>query len=221
MAHTERKCGYCAYLNKDLLRVCKGKFECDRDHSLHFADQDAPGRCFTEIFWREIDLAKECINESRRYKGMGCHIVTAIIEILSHDVMVNGGENKVSKLKELNECLRTFQVFRGAVMGSDPVYRDSIMKYDIVAPLIASKIRELPNCVDFARSLYASYILPCVQAIKIGDIDSVVSIYGDMMNGLMSICPVSYVVGDVAKENYNPLAGPDVSPFEEKKEHSI
>ncbi len=221
MAHTERKCGYCAYLNKDLLRVCKGKFECERDHSLHFADQDAPGRCFTEIFWKDIDLAKECIDESRRYKGMGCHIVTAIVEILINDAMANASENKLEELKTLNENLRAFQVFRGAVMGGDPAYRDSIMEYDVVAPLIAFKLRALPNSVDVARSLYVSYLLPCVAAIKEGNVDRVVGIYGDMMNGLMNICPVSYVVGDVAYENYNPLAGLDVSPFEGEKEHSI
>ncbi len=213
MAHTERKCAYCAYLNKNLLSVTKGKFVCERDHTLHFADQDAPGRCFTEIFWRDIDLAKEAMEESRRYKGWGCYIVTSIIEILS-EYMIEKGE--VEKLKQLNDNLRTFQSFRGNILAINSNYRSILMKYDVIAPLIALKLKEMPNRVEFAKSLYVSYLLPCLKAINKGEVDNAIDIYSSMMNGLIDIFPVTYVIGDIAKENYHPLVEPDMSPFDGK-----
>lgn len=153
MAHFKEVCAYCAYLNTDLLAMRGGRFECERDHSWRFADIEVCGR-FCEIFWSKSDASRAAFELSQRYREAGCHITTAIVDIL-------GLQNDCRELVVLKD-------FRVKVMESDSRYDDLLIKYDELGPIVADSLRK-ENNVNLAMDLFTTYIQKTAEYIEEGN----------------------------------------------------
>lgn len=169
MAHTEKLCAYCAYMDKGT--ICKGKYYCEHNHDWRYADDDVARECrkFCEIFWRDIDKAKSAVEESKKYKRAAFYIVTAIAEILG--------------LRENSFDIGTFRDFRDDIVDHNPDYTKKLIKYDIIGPVIADKLRSMPNRVEVAEDLYNIYIKGCVQYIEKGNLVTVEAMGQEQYNG--------------------------------------
>lgn len=153
MAHFEEVCAYCTYLNPNLRSMNKGKFKCTRDNKYRFADIEVCSN-FCEIFWYKSDASLEAYNASKRYREAGCHITTAIVNIL-----------------ELPNCqeLAILKDFRVRNMENNPKYADMLTKYDKLGPIVAdSLIKE--NDMGFAWELFSTYIKKTVELVVNGNL---------------------------------------------------
>jgi len=169
MAHTEKECAYCAYMDKST--KCDGKYKCEVFKDWRYADDDVAKDCrrFCEIFWRDIDIAKSAVEESKKYRRAAFYIVTAIAEILGLD------ENSFD--------IGTFRNFRDDIVDHNPDYTQKLIKYDIIGPVIANKLKSLPNRVEVAEDLYNIYIKGCVHYIEKGNLATAETMETELYKG--------------------------------------
>ena len=102
----------------------------------------------------------------------GCHIVTAICELLDEP-------EKGSILEELRN-------FRANVLEKDPKYKKTLADYDIVGPQIADYIREDED-KETAGHLFAFGVIPTVELVRNHKYDEAVNTYKKMTKFLIDI----------------------------------
>lgn len=161
---TCKTCSECTFLNLD--KEDNGKFRCDRDYSYHYANASACGNeCWA--YSRDESLAKDAINRSLSYQNSsGCYLTTITCEILGLD--------------DNNEYLQTLRRFRKEKLQKDNKYKEILVQYDIVGPIIAKKLKEDKYSDNIAINLLNLGISKTCDFIKQGNDLEAIRVYTTM-----------------------------------------
>lgn len=194
-----KQCGECRYL--DTSNKKDGQCFCKEKNEYRFANSYAADECsrFFRLGWGYTSDGKKAIEEADKYQkeshGNTCFITTIVVNILGLD--------------DKCEALTVLRKFRKNVLQVDLKYRDILFQYDLIGPKIADALRHDNNAFDVACDVYFGYILKSVDALHLGDIETAISIYTEMVNtlseryGISLSCPLT----DKEKSFYNQREG--------------
>lgn len=162
---TCKTCSECTFLN--LEKEESGKFRCDRDYSYHYANAPA---CSREVwaYSRDESLAKDAINKSKSHQSSGgiCYLTTITCEILG--------------LEDNNKYLQTLRRFRKEKLQKDDKYKEILVQYDIVGPIIAERLRYEERNNFIAKNLLTLGISKACESINQGNDLEAIRIYTTM-----------------------------------------
>jgi len=165
-------CSECTYLNLNKeYESGDGRFWCERKLEWHFANDHA---CYREIYCydRSESTAKSYKEHSERCQNSGgtC-LLSTISEILG--------------LKDNNFYLNTLRNFRENELQCNEKYRELLVNYDIIGPIITENLRKLPKKQIIAKNLYELGIKKMVQFINKNEYLKAIQLYNDMMGLLI------------------------------------
>lgn len=179
------KCGSCVYLDINRSDSSnKYKFWCS-DHRNYYPVNDEICSYFKYFFDESKDYE---LVASLEYHS-DCYITTIVTKLLG--------------LGDNNELLNTLRLFRKNTLQTNPMYKNILMEYDIIGPIIA-------DCIENDRELYdinvlEKYIRYCVSLVKQGKETEAVTIYINMVNMLKEIFNISFE--QVKCDNYDYTVG--------------
>lgn len=185
-------CGECRYI--DLCDIVDGKALCTEKKERRFANSLEAESC--SRFWKKWIYDTETANAIKaadEYTKPSCFITTAIVDILG--------------FADDCEALEILRWFREDVLQVLPEYRDILMKYDTVGPILASSLAHDENRVSIARTLYKVFIKGCVNYIQIGDFDRAIVLYKDMVESLINKYMPGVFVPEEFKKHYDQSSG--------------
>lgn len=147
------KCGYCTFLDPDkVYESYNKKFWCEENHEWKYADEESCWR-YCKAYSRSDYVAESLINASRESQSSsGCYLTTITCFLLGY--------------ADNNEYLQKLRKFRNEVMQKDPKYFELLAQYDIVGPIIASRL-----CRDSARGMIAKNLLELGIKVTVKHID--------------------------------------------------
>lgn len=193
-----KQCGECRKL--DTCDIQDGRAFCKEKKERRFACDYYAEECseFFRVGWGDTSAAKEAIRRAEEYKkeheSGSCFITTAVVHIL----------------KKTDDCqeLTVLRKFRKEVLQKDEQYRDILLRYDTVGPVLARALANDENRLQVAIDLYNIYIRGCVQYIESGDIANAVVFYKEMVENMMlKYMTFSEFIPLKARENYAQDAG--------------
>lgn len=191
---TCERCGYCVYM--DVTKLKDGRYYCRYLDTYKFADSKDSLICKKECErfakdkylgdsaievskqWKKINNFKEdkedkiktveIVEKETSFQSTGCFITTIVVGILGLD--------------DNCEVLRVLRKFRNNKLQKETYYRGLLMNYDLIGPMIAKKLFEDENREELVIDLYFDYLVNCVDYLKIGDEESAVYKYTEMVN---------------------------------------
>ena len=104
----------------------------------------------------------------------GCYITTAVCESL----------HKPDDCYELN----AFRSFRDNWLKKQVDGESLIADYYEIAPLIVTKINNLPNATQIYKFIWQKYLNPCLKLIENGDNQTCKNLYVKMVKILKAAC---------------------------------
>lgn len=150
MAHT---CSECTYLNLDK-EYCSndGRFWCDTKLEWHYADEAECWR-YCKAYGRSDSVVKSYLEYSKKCQSnsSGCYLTTIACEILG--------------MSDNNIYLYTLRKFRKEKLQKDDKYKEILVEYDIVGPIIANKLKKEINKDMIAKNLLRMGIAKTVYHI--------------------------------------------------------
>lgn len=195
-------CGECRYLDsEDLLN---GRAYCTEKCERRFADSDEAEKCskFFGVSWGDTYRAKEVIRAAERYRkenestyrATGCFITTAVVNILG--------------LADNCEELMILRKFRAQILQNNPEYKNILLKYDTIGPVISRALIHDDNREQVAIDLYRIYIKGCISYIKNNYIDLAINLYTEMTENLVQkYMTMSPTIPDKVVDNYDINSG--------------
>lgn len=183
---TCKNCADCTFLdfgNEDC-----GKFKCDNTWHLDYHYANAPA-CDDEVwaYNRDDSLKNDAINRSLSYQSSsGCYLTTITCEILG--------------LKDDNEFLTTLRKFRKEKLQQNDKYKEILVEYDIVGPIIASKLKQEAKKDMIAKNLLNLGISKTCESINNGNELEAIRIYTTMTKLLIEAYNINILV---TKEQLN------------------
>lgn len=187
-----KQCGECRYLDPDDIK--DGKAFCKEKNERRFANDYCAENCdgFFRLGWGDTSRGKAAIAAADEYikeHKPECFITTAIVNILG--------------LSDDCEELNTLRIFRKEVLQKDTRYRELLLRYDTVGPVLARALAHDENSVQVAVDLYNIYIKGCVGYIKRGQIDNAVTLYVEMVERMVAKYMIrAEFVSDTVREMY-------------------
>lgn len=150
MAHT---CSECTYLDFDKeYSYGDGRFWCETKYEWHYADEAECWRYCT-AYSRSDNVSKSYLDYSKKCQSnsSGCYLTTITCEILGMD--------------DNNVYLDTLRKFRKEKLQKDDKYKEILVEYDIVGPIIANKLKQEINKNIIAKNLLRMGIAKTVYHI--------------------------------------------------------
>lgn len=169
MAHT---CSECTYLNLDKeYNSNDGRFWCESRLEWRYANEAECMRYCT-AYSRSDSVARSYKEHSEKCQNSGstCCIST-IFEILG--------------LSDEHIYLNVLRTFRKHELQNKEKYRELLVNYDIIGPIIADKLNQLQNKKIIAKNLFELNIKKIVTLIVNGNNLEAIKIYNDMMKSLI------------------------------------
>ena len=191
-----KQCGYCVYMDK--MDYKEGKYKCEKDKCYKFATATDAENCryYCEHFRRDMYLAEQAIETSKKYQAAHkneveppCYITTIVVDIL-------GFADDCKELKALRKL-------RKEVMQKDPKYQRLLVEYDALGPSLARLLSLRPDAFDFAADLYYIFIKEAAILAEIGDYEGAITLYSEMMNALVKEYVTNYVIPEEVYKNYD------------------
>ncbi len=184
------------HMNDKYIAKCEGKWECP----LVIADDVQAETCrdFGERRYdvykarKAIEDAQEYRRKNSGYSSPGCYLTTAVVEIL----------------KKKDDCtlLEVLRFLRGYYLQGNAQYKEILMQYDVVGPVLAEALRN-----DYDRVSIALDLLEILEKIRMlvacEEIEEAIVRYKEMTESLMRRYGVGYVIGEKAKDNYDQRNG--------------
>ena len=165
MAHT---CSECTYLDLDKeYNYNDGRFWCETKLEWHYANESECWRYCT-AYSRSHSVSKSYKEHSENCQSnsSGCYLTTITCEIMG--------------LKDDNYYLQTLRKFRKNVLQKDQKYKELLVEYDIVGPIIANKLKQELNKDMIALNLLKLGISKTVYHILNDDNLSAIKTYSTM-----------------------------------------
>lgn len=116
------------------------------------------------------DIRQEEAENARQQQNSGCFITTAVCDSFG----------KPDDCEELT----TFRKFRDGWLANQPDGKSLIAEYYSIAPRIVNKINLLADAAQIYKSIWQSYLEPCLNFIKRGDNIACKNKYIDMVREL-------------------------------------
>lgn len=172
-------CGECTYLDLSTGDIY-GKFYCEKRYERHTANDVECSR-FCTAYSRSDSEIKSAMEYSREHTSSGgCYITTIICDTL--------------KAPEKNTFIETLRAFRNNVLQNDEKYKDILVEYDIVGPIIAQNISNDPLKYQIAANTFFKYIKPITKLIKSKNYDEAINSYKDMTNKLKNFYNINTTI---------------------------
>ena len=170
MAHT---CSECTYLdfNKEY-EPGDGRFWCETKYEWHFANEAECWR-YCPAYSRSnlvADSYRKYSQEKSEYQS-SCFITTIVCETLG--------------FKDTTKVLNSLRKFRNDIMQKDKKYLPILAEYDIIGPIIASKIRNDKEKEILAVALFNSTLIKVSNFIENNEYLSAIILYKEMTEGLI------------------------------------
>lgn len=164
MAHT---CSECTYLNLESEYSCNdGRFWCDTKLEWHYANEAECWR-YCKAYSRSDSVAKSYKQYSENCQNKtGCYLTTITCEIIG--------------LRDDNIYLRVLRNFRKNVLQKDDKYKELLVQYDIVGPIIANKLKQEAKKDIIALNLLNLGVFKTVYYILNNDNLSAIKTYTTM-----------------------------------------
>ena len=149
---------------------------------------------FFRVGWGYRSEAMEAIADADRYvkehtNSGPCFITTAIVHILGMD--------------DTCEELQTLRVFRKNILQKDDKYRDLLLRYDAMGPVLARALACDEDRVQIAIDLFQIYIKGCVRYLKAGRVDDAIVLYTEMVERMISKYMLRReFIPEVARDSY-------------------
>lgn len=137
---TCKTCSECTYLNlKNEKSSSDGRFWCEKDLEWHYANESACRReCYAS--GRSESVAEAALKHSERCQSSGgCYLTTITCELLG--------------LPDDNIYLKALRKFRKEKLQKDDQYKEILVEYDIVGPIIADRLRKEERNGIIAKNL--------------------------------------------------------------------
>lgn len=170
------ECVECTYLDLST-GDCYGEYFCEKKYERHSPIDPTCGS-FTRAYSRsssEINNAKDFYNSKN---SSSCYITTMICHCLC--------------VSDSNYFLNTLRKFRDNYLVNNEEYREVLVEYDIVGPMIAKSIAEDRQNKFIAARMFYNYINPIVSLINDGMYKDAISLYKLMTNILKQLYNIDY-----------------------------
>lgn len=162
-------CAECTYLDINYGHS-SGKFWCDKKCERHFGTDPECGS-FCRAYGRDYSTINNVIDIAKSYNsGGGCYLTTMLCNILN--------------LPDNNIYLETIRGFRKNILQKDEKYKQLLVEYDIVGPVIANALANDPLRETIAKLYLNNFIIPTVTFINNKEYDRAVDKYYQMTNNL-------------------------------------
>lgn len=189
-----KQCGECQYLKTSI--VVDGQCPCVEKDEYRFANDYYAETCdsFFRVGWGYRSEAMKAIADADRYvkehtNSGPCFITTAIVHILG--------------MGDTCEELQTLRVFRKNILQKDDKYRDLLLRYDAVGPVLARALACDEDRVQIAIDLFQIYIKGCVRYLKAGRVDDAIVLYTEMVERMISKYMLRReFIPEVARDSY-------------------
>ena len=172
-------CSECTYLltnDPDLY----GRFYCEKKLERVSANQIECAR-FCRAYSRLSSEARALEDYSKNHSGStGCYLTTMLCTIL--------------KLPDNNPFLNNMRSFRENVLQKDEKYKDILVEYDIVGPIIAKNLNNDPLKYQIAANGFYKYIKPINKLIKENKNNEAIIMYTEMTNKLKSFYNINTTI---------------------------
>lgn len=168
MAHT---CSECTYLDLDKEYSCNdGRFWCDAKYEWHYANEASCWRYCT-AYKRSDSVAKSYKQHSESCQSSSsiCYIST-IFEILG--------------LSDEHVYLNVLREFRKRELQNNEKYRELLVDYDVIGPIIANNLKQLPNKEIVAKTLFKEIKIIVTMIINNKNLEAI-KVYNSMMKSLI------------------------------------
>lgn len=194
-----RQCADCKWFDIDRV-TNEGISECEKKREQVFATDITAEVCrdFStaryDTYKRErakVD-AKRYKEENRSYSSTGCYITTAVVEIMG--------------LSDDCSLLMTIRKLRNEIMQNDPQYKDLLMKYDALGPIVAMALRRDENKMAVAQDIMIE-LERARELIESENFETAIALYSDMTHALIRKYITTYAIGEKAQANYDQNAG--------------
>lgn len=197
-----KQCGYCVYM--DTMREQEGRFYCEKTGCYNFADSNEAENCrrYCERFRRDMYLGDTAIAKSKAYKDSHttnfkptglCYITTLVVHILG--------------LGDRCQELMSLRSLRDDFMQKSPEYKEMLLKYDVLGPIISRCILNDPNREQLAIDIFNVYIKYCAKKVQNGEFDQAVQFYNEMTETLINRYISGYMIPEVIYEKYDQHCG--------------
>jgi len=172
-------CSECTYLKLESKDI-NGKFWCNKKLEWHLANELKCDR-FCEDYNRDPSVAKSAYQYSIDHSSSGsCYLTTMLCSIL--------------KMPDNNVYLNTLRNFRKNFLQKDEKYREILVEYDIIGPIIAKNLNEDPLKYQIAVNTFYNYIKPIIKLIKENNNEEAISNYINMTNKLKFLYNVNHPI---------------------------
>lgn len=121
---------------------------------------------YLENYCKYDYMASKCPFYSQNYSTGGCFITTVTCNIL----------NKADD----NEVMNGLRKFRDEVLQKDEKYEEILKNYDVVGPIIATKLYNDENREKIAETIYEHVLTPISKMVKEEKNDEAVEAYYQM-----------------------------------------
>ena len=106
-------------------------------------------------------------NAKEGYQRAGCYITTIVCNILGYPDDCN--------------LLVTLRDFRENYLKQNSEYLPLLIEYDQIGPIISDNIVNDPDAKITAIENTRNFLIPCVEAIKAGNLDKAIEIYKSLV----------------------------------------
>ena len=106
-------------------------------------------------------------NAKEGYQRAGCYITTIVCNILGYPDDCN--------------LLVTLKDFRENYLKQNSEYLPLLIEYDQIGPIISDSIVNDPDAKITAIENTRNFLIPCVEAIKAGNLDKAIEIYKSLV----------------------------------------
>ena len=171
-------CSECTYLKVN--GECNnGKYWCETRLEWHYANEAECYR-FCKAYKRSDEVARSYYEKSENSQSSGgCYLTTITCDILG--------------LPDNNIYLQTLRKFRKETLQKDDKYKDILVEYDIVGPIIASKLKYEKENQLIAKNLLRMGIAKTVYHILNEEKLEAIKTYTDMTKLLIQAYNIDIV----------------------------
>lgn len=170
-------CSECTYLKVD--GECDyGKYWCESRLEWHYANEADCYR-FCRAYSRSDSVARSHYEKSENSQSSGCYLTTITCEIL--------------KLPDNNFYLETLRNFRKDILQKDEKYKEILVEYDIVGPIIANNLKKEKENKMIAKNLLKMGISKTVYHILNEETIDAIKCYTDMTKLLIQAYNINIV----------------------------
>jgi len=161
----ESYCCACTYMSEE---VDCGKYWCSKKGEDRYAS-DARCSNFCEAYSRS-NYSRQNMYDISKNAGSSCYLTTIICKLLGY--------------KDDNYYLNKLRYFRDNVMKKNGKYIPLLITYDVIGPMISTKLASDKYGKEIAKVYFEKYITKSVEAIEAEKYQNAINIYTAMTDSL-------------------------------------